>query len=62
MDKSAVDETPVGVIGHPPPAVNNPKPPSFAQYFWSPFSYVLYLWYGPILSLVGLQHTFAQCT
>jgi len=47
------EENEVTVIGHPVAAVQNKKPPEFFQGFWSPISYILYLWYSPILNLVS---------
>lgn len=41
------------VVGRAKAAVKNPKPPFFAQSFWSPVSYILYFWYSSILQLVS---------
>ena len=43
----------ITIVGHPLSAVYNKKPPTFSARLWSPFSYILYLWYSPILTLVS---------
>lgn len=60
MSKGALNGRPeqeeVTVIGHPVAAVQNPKPPKFNERFWSPISYIFYLWYSPLLTL-GYKRT-----
>ena len=49
------------VVGAALPPVVNKKPPLFTARFWTPFSYILYLWYSPVLSLVSDTNPYAAC-
>lgn len=44
----------VVVVGRPLPECKNKAPPPFFG-FWNPISYILFLWYGPILKRVRLS-------
>jgi len=41
------------VVGTPVPKAVNKKPTLFWSRWWSPISYILYLWFSPILTLVS---------
>lgn len=50
--KAANEEEDIVVVGHALPETVKRKPPAFFQHWYSPISYVLYLWYSAILRLV----------
>lgn len=45
------------VVGAQIARSTNKKAPVFFQSFFAPFSYILFLWYSPILKLVSHQNT-----
>jgi hypothetical protein len=49
------DEVAPTVVGGALPQAVQRKPPTFGQRWYSPISYVLYLWYGSILRLVSVR-------
>lgn len=50
----------VVVVGRPLPECKNKAPPPFFG-FWNPISYILFLWYGPILKRVRLSIGLSTC-
>jgi len=53
MENMKENKKELRVVGAPLPKVVNRKPPLFASRIFSPISYILYLWYSSILSLVS---------
>ena len=45
-------EEDVAVIGNVQSNVGNKKPPTFKEKFWSPISYIFFLWFSGLLQLV----------
>lgn len=45
-------EEDVAVIGNVQSSVGNKKPHTFKEKFWSPISYILFLWFSGLLQLV----------
>jgi hypothetical protein len=57
QENDIVEEQEVAVIGHPAAVVTNRKPPKFSK---NPISYIFYLWYSPLLTLVSSKPLFVH--
>lgn len=55
------EEEDVVVVGKAPPVGRNKKPHTAFERWWSPLSYLLYLWFAPLLKLVRADCRLLVC-